>query len=208
VPAAAFTPDEAFQLVGALDWRANRASGTGVVLAERCSSASARFCAAPAAAEISLVAADRTLTGEIAVSAAQGVEHWLLEIDYWSLYYHSLGAAHLAAGSRVERLAPFAEASAPVVTIDRAGRLFFQSPGFGCTGNGVLTPHPGGNAIYDVELVIENCISSHAESNGRFEGLAVETQDGFWSYDNWLLMLLSTRGSAPRALTMLGSDEL
>ena len=41
--------------------------------------------------------------------------------------------------------------------------------------------------------------------NGRFEGLATESQDNYWGYDSWLLMLLSTPdGSAARvALTTL-----
>ena len=47
--------------------------------------------------------------------------------------------------------------------------------------------------------------SARAYLNGRFEGLATESQDNRWGYDGWLLMWLSTPAeSAPRfALTTL-----
>jgi hypothetical protein len=102
-----------------------------------------------------------------------------------------------------ERYAAFARNEPVVIDID-GGRLFFQSPSSGCTGNGELTPHDDGRYfVFDVALTVENCSATYADLNGRFEGLATTTQGGYWDYDNWLVMLLSTPGASPSALLMM-----
>ena len=109
------------------------------------------------------------------------------------LYYNGSGMYRGPVGLFREELAQFAQAGDVIATIDSAGRLFFQSPDSGCTGNGTLAPHADGRFyVFDVNLLIESCDTRYAFLNGEFEGLATESQGGYWDYDNWLIMFLST----------------
>jgi uncharacterized delta-60 repeat protein len=115
-------------------------------------------------------------------------------------------------GQFLESLAGFAQADDTIVTVDGAGRLFFQSPASGCVGNGTFARRPPyyvfDDYVFDVHLLIANCNASYASLNGVFEGLATITRDNLDFCRERLLMSLSTPvGSAPRpAFTMLGSD--
>jgi hypothetical protein len=207
IPAAAYTPAESASFIGKVSWIGEQGSGQGVVIGERClASKPGRFCAAPAAAELAVSQKGTTLMGELSVRTAQGVETWTLDIDGWSLYYQTSASQGFRGRMFRERLAPFAEAGGPIITVDGGGRLFFQSVASGCIGNGTLAPHADGRFyVFDVDLLIEQCDAEHGYLNGRFEGLATESQDNYWGYDNWLVMLLSTpEGAASRfALTTL-----
>ena len=57
--------------------------------------------------------------------------------------------------------------------------------------------------MFDVELLIENCNATYDFLNAQFSGLATETQDSYWDYDDWLVMFVSTPdGESPAAITM------
>jgi len=197
--------------------------GSGVVIDQSCSPASpGRFCALPAAADIDLTTLDpEALKGEIHVANAGADEVWSFDLAYWSIYYGRL----LLNGEQVgvssnsfllpshgtfrEQLAEFAHGDDVIITIDKNGLLFFQAPKSGCTGNGRLTPHLDASYyVFDVALLIENCDASHSFLNGDLEGLATSTQGGFWDYDDWLVMLLSTPEGAPSraAVTMISAE--
>ena len=58
------------------------------------------------------------------------------------------------------------------MSVDGAGRIFFQSAHSACTGNGTLAPHRDGVFnVYDVTLTIDNCGGPYAYLNGEYEGL-------------------------------------
>jgi hypothetical protein len=185
-------------------------SGTGRVTGEACAAPdTGRFCGDSVAAEISMSGlANRTetkLTGEIRTATTGGEETWELDLSVWSAYYHLRATLGQLGSPFTEELAQFAEGDEVVISFDGAGRLFFQGPATGCTGNGVLTPHLDGEFyVFDVELLIENCNASYGFLNTRFTGLATETQNGYWDYDTWLVMFVSTPEGAelPVALTM------
>jgi hypothetical protein len=202
VPAAAFAPLEAALFVGDVTWDGSAALGHGIVIGERCGLPS-RYCGTPAPAHIFVSQTATKLTGEIRVTTAAGVEVWALDILAWSFYR---GSPSRLSGMFRERLAPFAESGEPIITIDRGGRLFFQSAASGCTGNGTVAPHGDGRAyVVDVVLVIANCDTRYAYLNGRFEGLGTATQNNYWDEDNWLVMWLATPsgGASQAALTLL-----
>jgi hypothetical protein len=207
ISAAALEPAEAALFVGNVSWTGAQGSGQGVVIGERCMASNpGRFCGAAVAAELNVSQTGRTIAGELRVTTGGGVETWALDIGDWSLYYDSSSSAGFRGRMYRERLAPFAEPGDPIISVDADGRLFFQSAASGCTGNGTVAPHADGRFyVFNVDLVIENCDTEYAYLNGRFEGLATESQDNYWGYDSWLLMLLSTPdGSAARvALTTL-----
>jgi hypothetical protein len=209
VPPAALDPAEAMQVVGMLAWSGDVGSGRGLVLGQNCAPlALDRFCNTAAAAEIRMSKIGSSLQGEIRVHTDAGPELWELAVGTWSVYYVNSAARGHRGGIFSERLAPFAGAEGLVINIDDGGRLFFQSASSGCTGNGTLTPHADGRFyVFDVELLIENCNAAYAHFNGAFEGLATETQGGYWDYDSWLVMVLSTpHGMGPRsALAMISS---
>ena len=195
-------PAESMLLIGSVGMKADWGLGQGVVIGERCAAPHPqRFCAEPARAEISITGERQALAGEIRIITKDGEEVWRLRIGDWSFYYTSMGRAAYLVGTYTELLAPFAQSGDTIITIDSAGRLFFQSPTSGCTGNGTSAPHLDGSFyVFDVDLIIENCDESHAYLNGRFEGLATATQDNYWGYDQSLLMFLSTPGEGgPRA---------
>lgn len=209
IPAIALDPAEATQFVGNLTWNGDAGSGDGVVIGQDCAPhAPGRFCTAAAHATISVSRQSSSLKGEIRVETGQGMESWHLDIGGWSIYYPLSAAREYPRGLFSEHLAVFDASDAIVINLDGAGRLFFQSPWSGCTGNGALRPHADGRVyVFDVDLVIENCAASYAHLNRAFEGLATETQDNYWGYDDWLVMVLSTpEGPVPRlALTMISA---
>ena len=216
------------QLVAHLDFDIdeNRAFGTGVIIGQLCATPSRSvFCDEPGHAEISLTATtgnsaqrDFEVTGELRVTTSRGDETWPLTLGYtegsWKTGpsegrgYGYDGPASLdsTAGVFREDHAEFGDVDDTVINIDRAGRLFFQSPNSGCVGNGALAPHLDGRYnVYDVELTIENCGATHAHLNGKFEGLA--SHDSYDYMSIWLIMWLSTTDDAPSraALNLWGA---
>jgi len=219
-------PDDSAMFVGDLETDGNTVFGTGLVIGQTCVAPDTnRFCDDAALAVISMTASGSALEGELRLVTTDGVETWLLNLGIHSAYYAAGesggagaadgvgdGVAYVGpAGTFEEKLAQFADADDVIVAIDDSGRIFFQSPASGCVGNGALTPHLNGQYyVFDVELLIESCDSNHAFLNGEFDGLATVTQDGYWDYDRWLLILLSTAdGSAgPQAAVTMVSGGL
>jgi hypothetical protein len=205
LPEALLDPIEAAQFVGTLESAGASGIAHGVVIGQACTSpAAGRFCGEPVGADADLTRVNRDypqvwdLDGEVRIEQSAFNETWLLDMTAWSIYYSGPARQELMRGAYEEKLAPFAKPGDATISIDSAGRVFFQSPGSGCVGNGSLAPHPEGSRfVFDVSLLIESCASSHAFLNGHFAGLATSTQDGFWDYDDWLVMFLSTTNRPP-----------
>jgi hypothetical protein len=207
-PEEVFHPQESTLFVGTIDDIAqSSASGSGAVIGQICDGASARFCDEPARAQVLLASSSREhlrfLTGDLTVTTATEVEHWTVELTSHSAYYAS-GAGRLG-GVFKERLAPFAQAEEMHIEIEPDGRVRFASAASGCTGDGTVLPHLGGEYdVHDVHLQITGCDAQFEYLNSEFEGLATETQGGYWDYDTWLVVFLSAPdGPPPRpAVTM------
>lgn len=203
-------PLDSMQFSGRVALSGTRATGTGLVTGEACAAAAeGRFCGQSAAAEVGLngvADGDRTaLAGEVRTESGAGDETWLLDLSAWSIYYRSNASLTGIGSAFSERLAQFAKGDDVILSFDGAGRLFFQGPATGCTGNGVFTPHLDGHFfVFDVDLLIENCNTDYDVLNSRFTGLATHTQNGYWDYDTWLAVFLSAPSDAesPVALTM------
>jgi hypothetical protein len=222
LPAETLNLEVSTLFVGNLAMNSDEGIGDGAIFGQNCAAAEpGRFCDEPALAEIRIARtppipanpASVGLAGEIQITTNEGEEIWLLDLAAWSIYYNlsassSDGLYRGPVGMFREELAEFVQAGDVIATIDTAGRLFFQSPDSGCIGNGTLAPHADGKFyVFDVNLLIESCDTTYAFLNGEFEGLATETQDNYWGYDNWLIMFLSTaNGSLSQAaITMIGS---
>jgi len=206
------SPVESMQFFGHVTVNGSVGSGAGLVVVEVCALDGGRACGESTTAEASLNGLNdgnvTRLTGEIKNATSSGEETWQLDLSAWSLYYDSPAEPELIGSLFREELARFAEGDDVLLSLDGAGRLFFQGPATGCTGNGALTPHLDGNfLVFDVDLVIENCNANYAFLNTRFTGLATQTQNGYWSYDSWLVIFATTpEGAASRvALTMYAS---
>jgi hypothetical protein len=221
---------ESVLFVGNLESIGDQNLGQGVVLGQACTPSNpGRFCDVPAPASISLEwllplpdeGFSRTIAGEIRVTTSAAEESWRLDLSlswrsggnhFFGYDFYRQSAYGGPSGQFLESLAGFAQADDTIVTVDVAGRLFFQSPASGCVGNGTLARRPPyyvfDDYVFDVQLLIANCNASYAALNGVFEGLATITRDNLEPCREWLLMFLSApEGSAPRpAFTMLGSD--
>jgi hypothetical protein len=199
-------PEDARQFSGVVELSGDQGEGAGVVTGELCAAPDVgRFCGESVPAQVSISdAANGKLAGEIRVATSAGDETWLLDLSAWSAYYTLSAAVTQPAGIFREELAQFAEGDDVVISVDGAGALFFQAPATGCIGNGTLTPHTDGEFyVFDVELLIENCNATYDFLNAQFSGLATETQDSYWGYDDWLVMFVSTPdGEPPAAITM------
>ncbi|MEO8465411.1 MAG: hypothetical protein ABI640_08710 [Gammaproteobacteria bacterium] len=198
---------ESQQFIGALD---ASGVGSGVVVGEGCASGPlGRFCGVAAPAQINGLLSSTSLRGSIAlrgvvqVTTSGGEEIWSLD-----------GLLQSGVGGNSDKdvstdglwkvfLAEFAQDKDVIMSIDAAGRLFFQSPSAGCTGNGTLATRVGGQInIYDVSLVIGSCDSVYASLNGSFEGLAMQILDYWDDYDTLNLWLSQPSGDpSPVALT-------
>ena len=203
-------PAGTLQFVGHVEVMGTSAHGSGIVIGEGCSvSPQNPFCAASAEAAIGISGNGNPESGvfeahgEIDVSTSAGQQRWLAVLGYSGNIVH--GATYSKAadlksveGEYTAGLADLQRDGDTVVSVDGAGRLFFQSPSSGCVGNGVLAAHLDGSSdVYDVTLTVESC---------EFEGLAThETRDpAHSSSGDRLIMWLSTPAGAtpPAALTM------
>ena len=201
-------PEGSYQFVATLQMRDGEWSGNGFIFGQECAINPAnRFCGQPAPAEFSANASavsdeaiTATLQGEIQLLTSGGTETWSLNLGQW--FYDG----PVEADQYTEGFAEFAGNSNVIVTIDSGGKLFFQSSGSGCVGNGTVASHAAGpTGIYDVTLMIESCSGAYAYLNGAYGGLALMTTSSIWEYDSWLRVWLSTdpENGSPAALTML-----
>lgn len=202
-------PESSQQFVGIIQMRDGQWSGTGVIIGQECAIHPAnRFCtqAAPAQfnAAVSLVSGESVtanLQGQIQIVTSGNTETWSLDLGLWG------DNGPLEPGQFQEVLAEFASNSDVIVSLDGGGKLFFQSSGSGCVGNGTWAPHSAGPAdIYDVTLMMESCSGAYAYLNGSYGGLALSTPDSVWDYDSELRIWVSKdpENASPAGLTMLG----
>lgn len=197
-------PGRSLQFVGEVTPSTTQISGTGQVIGQDCAPPEVvAFCAAVAEASISLTVGAGELLGEIDVATPGGIEAWSVELGVWP--NSSEMPPRNLAGQYGELLAEFERDGDVVITIDDAGKLFFQGASSGCTGNGDVSPHLAGRLnVYDVTLTIASCNATHAHLNGAYTGLATTTASSYWNYDMLLRVWLSTGDSAaPAAVTML-----
>jgi len=208
-----FNPNAHF--VGLLALDGNSYSGAGTVISQLCEALSpGRYCGQSVAAEISvrpvvLISGRPGVIGEVRFLNGSETEIWAFELERWSIHYTAAAHYKPPTGDYIERLAPFAQNEELGIAIDADGFLTFASPSTGCAGNGAAVSHADGRyPVFDVELLISGCTGEYASLNGTFRGLATTTQDGAWSYDSWLVMLLSSAGdSAPPVALALYSEE-
>jgi len=204
-----YRPKSSEQFVGTLKMQDGQWSGSGVVIGQECASDPANpFCgqSVPAnfSANVSLAsgeAVSANLEGSIEVLTPGGAQSWSLDLGLWG------DDGPLAPAQYQEMLAEFATGSNVLVSLDADGRLFFQSAGSGCVGNGTWAAHSAGPAdIYDVTLQVESCTGAYAYLNGTYDGLALTTPSSVWDYDAMLRVWLSkgVGDAPPAALTMLG----
>jgi hypothetical protein len=196
------------QLVGTLKVTGGRAYGTGVIIGEGCALSVTRFCGTASSIRIDLAVADvLPAAGSIRVATNGGEELWSVQLGYWG------GRGGFDPNSSIQGLydvhqVEFARAGPVVMSIDRDGRMFFQSAETGCTGNGTIVHHEGAEDLYDVTLTIAGCNNPFAHLNADFEGLSTPGSMTPWDYDGSVhRMWLSTRaGSAlPAAITLWAS---
>jgi hypothetical protein len=121
---------------------------------------------------------------------------------YWPTEtYLERATLEFAAGLYELTRAEFADDGSVIVSVDSAGRLFFQSAQSGCVGNGALAPHLDAEFnVYDVTLTIASCTSVYEYLNGEFEGLATRAVAGGWSdWGDALVFWLTSAGTPTRA---------
>lgn len=181
------------------------ATGTGSVIGLTCTPPDiGRFCAGNGTAELNVTGDGETLVGELRISGGP-TEVWTLNMWVMPFYYGSASASSSVAGQFRELHAEFATGLDTVINVDRAGRLFFQSPESRCVGNGSLAPHADGRfGVYDVMLRVDSCAAGRAYLNGTFEGLLVLTNSNPWNYDTVMRMWLSTSGAPQTAMSSMG----
>jgi hypothetical protein len=203
-PFGAYDSAGSRQFTGRLEFIAGQAHGAGVVLRQECQTANTITVCRADPAEISITTATRSvLAGQIAMTKSGEV--WLFQMGWPTVTYLEPATLEFAAGQYSEELAGLAIDT--VINVDGNGRLFFQSARSGCVGNGTLTPRLDGTFnVYDVALLVENCVSGYDSTNGEFEGLATRTI-GDWDWGDWLVISLSTPDGAPtpQAFVMWGS---
>jgi len=203
-------PETSEQFVGTIQMHDGHWSGSGVVIGQQCAINPAnRFCGQPAPAEFSAnVTSDigcgaGYVQGEMQVVTSGGPETWSLGLDLWA---EGNVPWQVPSGQYKEVLAEFASSGDVIVSVDGGGKLFFQSSGSGCVGNGTLAPHSAGPVnIYDVTLLMESCSGAYAYLNGTYGGLELVTPSSCWDYDGLLNIWLSKSSGdgSPAALTML-----
>jgi hypothetical protein len=131
--------------------------------------------------------------GAIAEQAgAHQVEIWSVDLLPWDNYYTLPARSNDLEAQYTIELAEFADAGDTVMSVAADGRLFFQSAGSGCVGNGTLATHLDGRfTVYDATLAIEACGVRFAYLNGRYEGFASASPGNVWDYDFVLWLLVS-----------------
>jgi len=218
VPANMFRSPESMQFVGNVSIDGAEAFGSGVVIDENCAGTeTGRFCGTVVPASLRLTGKRAewytALLGELTLNVGGNEETWQLDLAEWSFYYEGAsvapdGTSRPPAGTYIEAFARFTWDGDVAIAIDETGRLFFQSAESGCVGNGALVPHADGHRyVFDVRLVIDNCNAVYAAYNREYTGLSTNTQDGAWSYDDWLIMFLSAvdDSGAPVGVTTIAS---
>jgi len=209
------------QFAGSAQLQGNELVGSGVLIGENCGmSRAGLFCSASAPATISLrlnrpdrpwqlrgtigydlpgtrVAAQLSMTWASQTSGTDGprpasdrIVAGLYDIDPFNAAI-TLNSSAISDAS---------------LSIDGQGRLFFQSPSTGCTGNGTIGLHSEGHfTAYDIALSIAGCSESFGFLNTEFEGLATGYYRIYDPFDfvTWMsAWLTSIDTSTPAAITI------
>ncbi len=213
-PQCASRPDATtnpVQFVGTLDVYFNGAAAIGNLVDEGDGSIwdGADICASGVPAELILEKiGNKSIEGLLRIPSIAGSLDFALGMSWpTDTYVTQPGSIANASGFYVEALATFAASDDTVVIVDDDGRIFFQSAGSGCVGNGELIAHGDGSySVYDVELRISDCGGNFAHLNRSFAGLGTRTV-GIWDWGDWLVLMLDAQEPGlPRvALTMWGS---
>lgn len=192
----------AVQFAGEIVAQGSALVGSGKIRGEGCvNPGNGRFCGAPAPAVIDFRFDPRQqvsdIRGELRVTTPAGVEIWPVVLDQWRIHYLVPSKQRGLEGSWTELVAEFVGDGSSVVTVDAQGRLFFQSPAAGCTGNGTLAPYLDGNFnVFDFALSVGNCTGSYSYLNGEYAGLATTTPTDWWGYDSAIRAWMSKTGVA------------
>lgn len=206
-PGATFDAEGSRQFVGRVEYNGYEIHGTGEIVGQGCMTIGGRrLCGGSVTAAISITEATRSLLSG-RVKSDDGAEAWSFRLSWPTVTYLEPATLEMAAGLYRETLATFARGHEVVVSVDAAGRLFFQSAKSGCIGNGTLTPHgDGAFNVYHVVLIVENCDPAYGFGNGEFEGLATRSIGGPWDeWGDWLLIWASGAAPSPTAFAMWAS---
>jgi hypothetical protein len=201
--AALFTVDGAFrmhataetswQFAGHLHGADARLVGSGNVIAKGCLPVKTHPCQLAGGALIRLTSADPFgLAGAIHVAD----DTWYFHLSWPNsgavLSYQKPAELESIDGYYEVLFVDFTPAERVIMSVDRAGRAFFQSAVHGCTGNGSLAPYRDARYnTFTVSLVIANCGGDHEWLNGSFSGLATTNVPTPWDYGDALLMWLA-----------------
>ena len=177
--------------------------GVGVLIGEDCAGPDpARFCGRrlPVEIEVSKNAGSAPgATGVVRVATDQGEETWELRLGYWggrSGFDPVLAVAGTYEIGRTEMVG----GAAVTLTVDGAGRVFFQNPLSTCVGDGTVGAPIANVNLRNVRLTITNCDAAFDYLNADYEGLALIESATPWDYDLSILrMWLSTAPDAPHA---------
>ena len=188
------TAEDSWQFAGRLHLAEGRLEGSGNLIGEDCLPVASGLCPTTTGALIRLTSADASrLEGAIHVAD----DTWNFTLAWpsplaMSSYRASPDLASIDGHYEI-RLGDFSSAEALIMSVDRAGRMFFQSAAQGCTGNGIIQPHSDTRFnVFEVSLAIDNCASDQARLNGSFQGLATVNVQTPWDYGDALLMWLAT----------------
>jgi hypothetical protein len=188
-------PEDSLQFGGSWRQVGQQRSGEGYIVGQACAATNpGRFCGITATwAEFSITdVSSEGLAAEIRVDTGDGDETWYFDLSAWSAYYRNKASPDGLSGVYENQLAQFASADNIIIRVDDSRRLFFQDGTSGCTGNGTASPYlDGAYNLFEVRLTVENCDAEHAVLNTEYFGLAAETQNGYWDYDSWLVMIVA-----------------
>lgn len=194
-------PPDFSQLVAQVAIRGIEATGNAVSVSDR---------GAVMAGNIRIVVQSERLQGEIQLSTSTAALTLLLDMQSWTGSYVLSAKQQSLQGLYQEQLAGFAVGTDTIVSIDLAGRLFFQSATSGCTGNGTVRPHLDGLFnVYDVTLSIAGCKPAYGYLNASYQGLASTSPSNYWAYDSVLRIWLTEQSwEMPTGAIMMSARRL
>ena len=202
------TGENPWQFAGQLHRGDAQLVGSGYVIGQGCLPVALQPCPSTTGALIRLTAADPwRLAG--AIHVADDTWHFDLSSPNSGAHYSYRTPADLESveGHYEMLLVGLAATERVIMSVDRAGRVFFESAVSGCTGNGILEPYKDSRYnAFQASLVIGNCGREHARLNASFSGLATTNVQTPWDYGDALLMWLATHDEefSPTAFELRG----
>lgn len=199
------------QFVGNVEVRGNEANGVGAMVANGCSPPYILLgeCGDNVLGNVHIIVQsgdNRLLQGEIVLNAnsrtlkQNGATHTLfLDMRDWNGGFAVPTFSQTPQGLYQEELAEFAVGTDTTISVDRDGKMFFESAASGCIGNGIIAPRADWRLsvyvlIYEVTLRIDNCQGPYERLNGSFAGLATWSIMELWDSDLVLRFWLTEQG--------------